>query len=1470
MKRESSPDASSQSLSILAEIDAACDRFEAEWRAGSRPQIKAYLAKASQPARRGLLPELLRVEIAYRRKKGEVPQAGDYQTFASLLDSALLASLLTPPTKAKPASSAPPSVLNASTGPFEGGPASEKSTVPGTGKAASPSPARKRFGDYELIKELGKGGMGVVYLARQLSADRLVALKLIRKDRLEHLTARQRQEWLDRFRTEGRTTARITDERVVTVYEVGALGGRPFYSMRFVKGRSLAAILEAGTLPNRPAAVLMEQVARAVQAIHDCGVLHRDLKPHNILVDEAGRPYVTDFGLAKWLDAADGVTHTGQVLGSPPYMSPEQAQDAAHVSEATDVYGLGATLYAVLTGRPPFEGQTAAEVLYRVKYREPAAPRRLNSAVSRDLETIVLKCLEKEPGRRYGSAGEMADELRRYREQRPLRTRPVGPAGRLWRWCRRNPALAALSAAAMLLITLAGSLYLAYVVVSGIAGEKGQQLSEAQERRRALAYLEDMPLAQLHLNRGELTKARELLARWRTPEGKTDLRGWEWFYLDAQCRELEFATRAHPGRVYAVAWSPNGKQLASADQEGSVRVWNLVDGTEVLQFTAGSVLALAWSPDGLYLGTAGRGKVLVWDANSGKQVKSWTVPDNSAFAFNHVLMQTWGQSLAWSPNSNRLALVDGEGKVRVWDLKADKEDPLLGNHEHGVYSAAWNKQGDRLATVGGDGLVKVWDVDIRKSQSFPLPVGVQPGFMRDNGCALTWPDNGHLAVVLGDGDMLRLDTSTGATAEAGRLECQDAEVRVGLMRTPTRRYVWSLGAKLLAAVEGADVKIWDATSGKELLRLPSAWMVAANPDFRVPGEPGGCAPAWDASGQRLALGRDDGIVTVRHITSGRRAMRAPIPLYLSRGLAWSRKREQILCAADIWEDDLKDREKKMRDWMKRKQEGKFDMPPPPLGAAFPQPATPVGQAPKVAQGAGLLQLNPRPQIQIRDAITGNALGNWVVKATPSLLAESPDSRWLASATEDGLLQLSRMDNPAQAAILEKPKPRPPAPVGGNAQPNNKFVYKLGGLLAWSPDGKRLAYSTAQDTSIRIWDPTNPDKPISIFPGDKQPLRSLSWSADNTRLASAADDGTGKIWDVASGKPITTFSFAVKQEPVGIIRSNGTWVSNMLAWSRDGKWLAVAGEDEAVHIWDVDVATDVKTLLGNPAKEAPAFHQVVCTVAWSSDGKRLASVSPDGTVLIWDTATWRNLLALQPTAGPALSRNFTPSHAGTLAWSRDDKQLALFGVAAVTIWDGTREDDKPVQQKVEPANAVADNESTAVAALKKDDKPVQQKVEPANAVADNESTAVAALEKLGAKISRDEKQPGKPVIEVILVGTKQVTDADLKLLRFFTNLQRLYLYDNQVTDAGLENIQDLRSLQVLQLSYMQITDAGLKHLKELKNLFILTLWDVRVTDAGLKELKGLQRLSELHLRNTKVTDAGVKDLQNALPKCRIRR
>ncbi|MBL9129106.1 MAG: serine/threonine protein kinase, partial [Verrucomicrobiales bacterium] len=334
-------------------------------------------------------------------------------------------------------------------------------------------PLPRRLGDYELIEVIGRGGMGVVYRARQSSLERDVALKLLPGGEFA------RPDFLKRFRREALAAARLRHPNIVAIHDGGEHDGVAFYSMELVAGRTLAEILADGPLSARRAAEYLREIARAVGHAHEAGILHRDLKPANVLIDRATeRPRVTDFGLAKsvrddapsetdakhpgsrgsaGLSAPDDprLTITGQALGSPSYMPPEQALGPrAEVGPSGDVYSLGAILYHMVTGRPPFEGVGIHDVLLQVRDNDPIPPRRLNARVPADLETICLKCLAKEPSRRYASAEALAADLDRFLEGRPILARPVGAVRRLGLWCRRRPVVAALSAGVLLLLLI--------------------------------------------------------------------------------------------------------------------------------------------------------------------------------------------------------------------------------------------------------------------------------------------------------------------------------------------------------------------------------------------------------------------------------------------------------------------------------------------------------------------------------------------------------------------------------------------------------------------------------------------------------------------------------------------------------------------------------------------------------------------------------------------------------------------------------------------------------------------------------------------------------------------------------------------------------------------------------------------------------------------------------------------------------
>jgi len=358
-----------------------------------------------------------------------------------------------------------------------------------------------RVPGYELLQEIGRGGMGVIYQARQLSLNRMVALKMISAG--AYASAAERA----RFRTEAEAAARLRHPNIVQIYEVGSVDGMPYLALEYMDGGSLAQALNGRPFPPRAAAELVELLARAIQAAHERGILHRDLKPANILLqkDEGGRmkdentnpsclilhpssfilPKITDFGLAKDLSGEGGQTTSGAIVGTPSYMAPEQAEGGAkHAVPAVDVYALGAILYETLAGRPPFQAATMLETLLQVRTQEPVSPSLLQPSLPRDLVTICLKALAKEPQQRYASAAALADDLRRFLKDEPIAARPVSSWERGWRWCRRNPLVAGASAAALVLLMTA--IVALIVGIVAVSREKDRTLMEQQKTQQAL------------------------------------------------------------------------------------------------------------------------------------------------------------------------------------------------------------------------------------------------------------------------------------------------------------------------------------------------------------------------------------------------------------------------------------------------------------------------------------------------------------------------------------------------------------------------------------------------------------------------------------------------------------------------------------------------------------------------------------------------------------------------------------------------------------------------------------------------------------------------------------------------------------------------------------------------------------------------------------------------------------------------
>src|SRR5262245_26720734 len=571
------------------------------------------------------------------------------------------------------------------------------------------------FGDYELKRVLGRGGMGVVYQAKQLSLNRPVALKMLRAGDLAG------GDELRRFQVEAEAVATLDDPHIVPVYEVGEHHGRRYFSMKLIPGGSLAGRLADYAAEPKAAARLMAVVARAVHHAHQRGILHRDLKPANILIDDEGRPHVTDFGLAKRVEAGDELTLSGAIMGTPGYMAPEQASGRrSAITTAADVYGLGAILYAMLTGRPPFQADSVLETLDQVRDQPPEPPSQLNRRVGRDLETICLKCLEKDPRRRYDSAAAVAADLERYLAGEPILARRTGLVERAAKWARRRPAIAALLGLIALVAAL-GVAGIAWQWREAVAARNevaakardltrlNSELESTLSERESTLYLSRIALAERSLHEGNMPQADQALEACQP-----DLRGWEWRCLRQLRHKPPRRLTGHSKYVTSLAYSPDGLRIATGSADGTVKLWEATTGALIRTHEGhtGLVYALAFSPDGTRLASAshnGDGKIRITDVATGREMD----PLNDG---GHTI---WG--LAFSPDGVHLASASDK-TVKIWDTTAGKQKDTLEGQAARVNSVAYSRDGKRLA-AGVDGTtVKVWDATTLKV----IPIGPIP------------------------------------------------------------------------------------------------------------------------------------------------------------------------------------------------------------------------------------------------------------------------------------------------------------------------------------------------------------------------------------------------------------------------------------------------------------------------------------------------------------------------------------------------------------------------------------------------------------------------------------------------------------------------------------------------------------------------------------------------------------------------
>ena len=975
------------------------------------------------------------------------------------------------------------------------------------------------LGDCELLEEIGRGGMGVVYRARQRKLGRLLAVKVLRGGEFAGAEARQR------FKAEAENAARLRHPGIVTVHDFGEEQGVCWISMELIAGQNLDDLTRHQPMPAMDAARCVQSIAAAVRHAHEQGVLHRDLKPSNILLNAEGQPHIADFGIARRMEAgAESITRTGQMLGSPGFTAPEQALRGA-ADARTDVYGLGAILYSILTSRPPFQGPTPDAILMQLRDGEPVPPRRLIPTVPRDLETVCLKCLHREPARRYTTARELEEDLRRFLHGEPVLARPRSLAEKSGRWLRRHWPLAAAGLISLTAL-IAGSII--SLVLAAQAREAAAQSRASEAAARRLVYARDMQRAQQLLLEGRRGGLDVLAAHAPGAADHTDLRGWEWYFLQTAAASSQVVASAGGAIAEsAIALSPDGRQFAGGLHSGGIAIRETATGNLVREIPAGqpAVTLVQWLADGRRIASCNYdGDVSLHDAVSGRVLAEWPAIHKTVLWLNfsadgkffaHAggdglvflrdeagkIVQTIRTArvalLTWHPRRPLLALT-GPFRDEVSLCGPEAAEVLQSFPAREVTAAAWQPDSAALALASGAGTVRLIDTasNGREIWSHSIPAGrVRDLKFTPAGDRLVLAcENGPVrilraedgaedgTVMVHDEGATVLDVTDAAGVSVGPVD----GVRTWRLHAPAfaataltapaavKSLTWSADGHFLHAVcldgQTWQCPVWDRRQSKWLPATPATG-------------PGPGMGAWSQDGQQLARIVTLGALRALAITrfpAGDITSSIPLQGGLS-DLRWSPDATRIALSLPT-----APRQTLVHDLTLNRS---WSLSACTLFAYSPQVMTATNWSTDSRQ----LLICDRAWLYEAD---GHVPGTWPAyddrgPAGQSVLAVTatawqPQGAVVACGGQSGRLEIRAAGD---GRILRSV----------NA---HRTTIRT---LAWNPSGTRLATADLEGT-VKLFDPDTLEE-LLTFANNQHDVRALAWSADGRILASGAADGS---------------------------------------------------------------------------------------------------------------------------------------------------------------------------------------------------------------------------------------------------------------------------------------------------------------------------------------------------------------------------